>query len=260
MRRSLVWMAAVGITACSASDLERSTTWTELDGWASHQLEALRVEGVVRAADGAQAWIIEGEDGSRWVPMALPESFQLPTLAVQADVRLRPDLLSVGMQGELVEVLRIRPAPGQRDAIEVAPVAEGAPDVGTVAASHPLLGEWRIIGHVAPGVSAMSESRARSWTGRSVEFAEAFARSPNGECLTPSYRDRRESVDALLSGEFGVPPGSVPLVADLDVVDVVEVRCAGTGWGAAGEIVLLLDQRRALTPWDGVFFELRRTR
>lgn len=260
MRRSLVWIAAVGITACGASDRERPTTWTELDGWASHQAEAFRIEGVVRAGDGTQAWVIEGGDGLRWVPMALPESLQLPTLTVEADVRLRPDLLSVGMAGELVEVLRIRPAPGPRSAAEDAAVSEGESGPAVAAAAHPLIGEWRIIGHVAPGVSAMSDARAASWTGRAVEFAATFARSPNGECLTPSYGDRTESVDALMSGEFGVPPASVALVADLDEVDVVEVRCAGTGWGAVGEIVLLLDQRRALTPWDGVFFELRRTR
>ena len=107
----------------------------------------------------------------------------------------------------------------------------------------------------------MSESRASAWTGRAVEFSQTFARSPNGECLEPDYRDRNKSVDALMSGEFGVPASSIPLVADLDVVEIVEVRCAGSGWGAAGETVILLDPRRALAPWDGgVFFELRRSR
>ena len=260
MRRSLGLVAVVGLTACGASDLERPTTWTELDGWASHQVEAFRIEGVVRAGDGAQAWIVEGDEGLSWVPLALPESFHLPTLAVQADVRLRPDLLSLGMPGELVEVLRIRPAPAGPGATQATPATEEAAGEETAEVAHPLLGEWRIIGHFAPGVSGMSETRAAAWTGRAVEFTETLARSPNGECLTPSYRDRTESVDALMSGEFGVPAGSVDLVANLDVVDVVEVRCAGTGWGAAGETVLLLDQRRALTPWDGVFFELRRTR
>lgn len=172
-----------------------------------------------------------------------------------------PDLLSVDVPGELMEVLRIRPAPADGS---LAGRAHGGDAVGTDLAEatpdHPLWGEWRIIGHVIPGVSAMSESRASAWTGRAVEYTRLFARSPNGECVEPGYSDRNESVDALMSGEFGVPASSLPPVADLEAVDVVDVRCAGSGWRAAGESVMLLDRRRALTPWDAVFFELRRTR
>jgi hypothetical protein len=198
--------------------------------------------------------------------MVVSEAVRLPTLRVHADVRLRPDLLSLGIPGELVEVQRIRPARndqsvGRANRSTVAGEVVGSPAATpTPGADHPLWGAWRIIGHSAPGVSAMSEARSAAWTGRAMEYTEPVARSPNGECLEPSYINPSESVDAFVSGECGVPASSLPLVADLGVVEVVEVRCAGSGWGAAGETVLSLDQRRALTPWDGVFFEPRRTR
>lgn len=259
MRTTLVLVATVAWVACGPSTPERPATWTELEGWPDFEAESFRVEGVVSAVEGAEGWVVEDGEGGRWIPMSLPETFRLPTLAIQADVRLRPDLLSLGMPGELVEVLRIRAAPGS--AVVEGPNSErlGAAPDGPTTPEHPVWGEWRIVGHVAPGVSAMSEARASSWTGRAIEFDASSARSPNGECLDPTYHDRNETVDALLSGEYGVPASSMPLLADLERIDVVEVRCGGSGWGAAGEVVLLLDQRRAFTPWDGVFFELRRT-
>ena len=106
----------------------------------------------------------------------------------------------------------------------------------------------------------MSSSRAASWRGRALEYGPRSARSPNGDCVEASFSERTVDVDALLSGQYGVPPESLPPVAGLDEVRVIDVRCAGASWAAVGQTVLLLDDRRALTPWDGVFFELRRTR
>ena len=39
-----------------------------------------------------------------------------------------------------------------------------------------------------------------------------------------------------------------------------EVSCGGAPWSALGARLLEIDRDRALTPWDGVFFELARDR
>ncbi len=262
MRNRLALALVVSaVAACRPSGFDRPSGWTELDGWVEHVAVAVRVQGRLTAAQGAQPWIIVDGDGRSWIPMAVPESFQLAGLGVEADVRLRPDLLSVGLEGELVEVLRIRES--SRDASTVLDEDASAPatlsgDPGPTRSA--LWGEWRIIGHLSPGVAAMSSARAGSWTGRALEFGPSTARSPNGECLEPAYRERTAMSDAVFSGEYGVPIESVPPAEGIDTLLVVDVRCSGAGWDAAGTVVLVLDERRALAPWDGVMFELRRSR
>lgn len=262
MRTTVALLVASSLlVACRPSSFDRPSNWNELDGWVEFAEEAVRIEGRLVAVAGAQPWIVRDESGQGWVPMRVPESFQLEGLRIEADVRLRPDLLSAGLPGELVEVLRIRESTGS-DAPTAASADEASDPwpASSGGSSSVVWGEWRVIGHFAPGVQAMSSARAASWTGRALEFGPSSARSPNGECLEPSYPERIETSDAVLSGEYGVPVESVPPVGDVENLRVVEVRCAGDGWNAAGAVLLVIDERRALAPWDGVFFELRRSR
>lgn len=255
-------MTAAALSACGPSERPSvGDPWTTLEGWEEHGESAVNVAGYVehREVEGG-VWVIREPGGTTWSPVNLPEAFQIDGAGVVADVRLRPDLLSIGMVGELVEVLRIRhgAVPEARD--DAVGTTAVAVDGGGAGPGADLFGEWRVVDSHVPGVSAMSESRAASWRGRALIYGPSSATSPNGDCAEASFAERSSSVDALLSGEFGVPPETMPLLADRDEVRVVDVRCRGASWDAVGQTVLLLDERRALTPWDGVFFELRRTR
>lgn len=259
--RSVMLAGALGAAACGSPEGSAAgDPWTTLDGWEEHQGSAIEVVGVVewREIEGG-TWVIRESGGAVWAPVNLPESFQIDGAGVVADVRLRPDLMSIGMTGELVEILRIRPG-----AVAGAPSAApgGTPEAepaGPVPGSD-IFGEWRVVDAHQPGVSAMAGSRAANWRGRAFVYGPRQARSPDGDCVDVSFSERTVSIDALLSGQYGVPPESLPPVAGLDEVAVVEVRCGGASWNAVGQTVVLLDDRRALTPWDGVFFELHRTR
>lgn len=259
--RSVLFAGALGAVACGSPEGSAvGDPWTTLDGWEEHQGSAIDVVGVVewREIEGG-TWVIREPGGAVWAPVNLPASFQIDGAGVVADVRLRPDLMSIGMTGELVEILRIR-----HGAVPTAPspAPAGAPEpepAGPVPGSG-IFGEWRVVDAHQPGVSAMGASRAASWRGRAFFYGPGEARSPDGECVEASFSERTVSIDALLSGQYGVPPETLPPVAGLDEVAVVDVRCGGASWNAAGQTVVVLDDRRALTPWDGVFFELHRTR
>lgn len=259
--RGAIAAAVIVLAACGPS--ERAPVgdpWTTLEGWEEYRESAVNVVGVVehREVEGG-TWVIREPDGTPWSPVNLPEAFQIDGAGVVADVRLRPDLMSIAMAGELVEVLRIRhgAVPG---APAPAAAADSAVEATAAAPGAGLFGEWRVVDAHVPGVSAMSSSRAANWRGRALEYGPRSARSPNGDCVEASYAERTVGVDALLSGQYGIPPENLPPVAGLEQVRVLDVRCAGASWNAVGQTVLLLDDRRALTPWDGVFFELRRTR
>jgi hypothetical protein len=40
---------------------------------------------------------------------------------------------------------------------------------------------------------------------------------------------------------------------------VVEIACGDAPWTPFGSLLIAIDADRALTPWDGVFYELKRT-
>lgn len=256
-----VGVVALWAAACGPSDRSSAgDPWTTLEGWETYGESAVNVVGFVehRALEGGM-WLIREPSGATWSPVNLPDAFQIEGAGVVADVRLRPDLLSIGMSGELVEVLRIRHG-AVPDAPEGGEGGASAAELPEPVAGRQAFGEWRVVGHVVPGVSAMTSARAASWTGRSLEFGPRSARSPNGDCVAASFTERVVSTDALLSGQYGVPVETVPPLAALDEVTVIDVLCDGASWGAVGQTVLVLDERRAMTPWDGVFFELRRVR
>lgn len=122
-------------------------------------------------------------------------------------------------------------------------------------------GEWTVVGHRIPGISAMSDADASAWHGRIVRFSADGARSGAASCPRPKYREREVRTDSLLTVGFGVastalgPPDSVP--ARLRLTDVF---CKGVPWASMGGRLLWTGADRAWTMWDGVFFDLRRNR
>ena len=119
-----------------------------------------------------------------------------------------------------------------------------------------LLGKWTVVGHLTPGISAMTDTEAIAWHGRALRLTSTEAISGDEHCDEPTYRtltgvDR----DNFLGTEYKL--GSLKVLASLDNIIVLEVSCAGSSWGALGAR-LIETEDGALAPWDGVFFELER--
>jgi hypothetical protein len=129
-----------------------------------------------------------------------------------------------------------------------------------VASSSDLLGVWTVVGHHVPGISAMSDADAAAWHGGTVRLTATVAVSPGNHCAEPTYATRTVARDRLLATEFNLPPGSLTAMASLEDITLLEVSCGGVRWAAMGGLLLGIDADHALTPWDGVFFELARDR
>jgi heat shock protein HslJ len=69
----------------------------------------IQIAGAVHRLDvEGGVWVIRGTDGSQYQPVNLPDAFRREALPVEAIARRRNDLVSVGMAGTLVDLLRIR--------------------------------------------------------------------------------------------------------------------------------------------------------
>lgn len=81
-------------------------------GWVELASEAdgptIRITGTVRREEvEGGVWVIRTEEG-KYQPMNLPPAFQVDGMAVEAVAVRRTDMVSIGMVGPLVELLRIR--------------------------------------------------------------------------------------------------------------------------------------------------------
>jgi len=121
-------------------------------------------------------------------------------------------------------------------------------------------GHWVIVGHHMPGVSAMSEEQAAAWHGKAIDLSEEVASVAGADtCMRPQYRDRTVSADSLLTIGFKVAPGSVgPLLPPGGTVQITEVTCEGETWYSPGALLIWTSPTTALTPWEGVFFDLEK--
>ena len=117
------------------------------------------------------------------------------------------------------------------------------------------LGNWRVTGHQAPGISAMPSDTAATWVGRTAEYSRTRTRFGTEECDGPRYFPSTLSAEGF-AAEFGVPVHALGLEAPLMVITV---RCRD-GWTGPGTRLLVRNPDLMLTPWDGVFFELQRVR
>ena len=117
---------------------------------------------------------------------------------------------------------------------------------------------WVIVGHSAPGVSAMSDADAVKWHGRSIDLGPDLAIAGPDSCLRPMYESRSAPGDSV-AGAFHIAPGSLgPSWPPNATVTVLETFCDGETWYSPGAILIKTSPTHAYTPWDGVFFELER--
>lgn len=121
-----------------------------------------------------------------------------------------------------------------------------------------LTGIWTVVAHHTPGVSAMDSAQAAAWHGETVRLMPSKAVAPGVTCNAPVYRNHTVQRDSFLATEYRLAPGSLPRLASVEHLTVLDVACGGTHWVALGGVLIQIDGRHALAPWDGVFFELER--
>jgi uncharacterized membrane protein len=118
-------------------------------------------------------------------------------------------------------------------------------------------GEWLVVAHRTPGISAMSDSEATAWHGRAVSYTSTRAMFGAESCLHPSYLSRQVRGDSLLSVGYHSNPSVLGLARN-STVTVIEVRCDESAWSAPGGILLRMPSGKLYAPWNGVFYELQR--
>jgi hypothetical protein len=101
---------ALALGACaSGGGGTGSGGWTELAATTGASSPIVRITGTVRYLDlEGGLYVIADASGTRFSPTNLPREFRTDGLAVEAEARPRTDLVSIGMAGPLVELVRIR--------------------------------------------------------------------------------------------------------------------------------------------------------
>jgi hypothetical protein len=107
LRLVLLLVTALCLAACGGSH-----DWVDLNPEPSVQAPEFRISGAVKYLDvEGGIFAIEDTDGKKYNPINLPESYKHDGMAVEADARIRDDLVSPAMIGPIVELLRIRALP-----------------------------------------------------------------------------------------------------------------------------------------------------
>ncbi len=119
-----------------------------------------------------------------------------------------------------------------------------------------VIGEWVIVDHRIPGISALTDEEAARWHGRSVRLGTKSATSHQAKCRQPRYRHRTALANTLLEDQFRVAPADLELRATARL-ELTEVWCAGVRWTALGWLLVRLPEGRLYTVWNGTFFELQ---
>ena len=140
--------------------------------------------------------------------------------------------------------------------------ASKAPDMSAASrpstASADLTGTWTVVGHHMPGISAIGEDEAAARHGQALHLMPTEAVSSNDRCDAPGYATREVQAEEYLATEYKLEPGSLKPLAGREQLRLFEVSCNGTPWIGFGALLIEIDVGHALTPWDGVFFELER--
>ncbi|MBF8223636.1 COG3650 family protein [Halomonas sp. 328] len=120
-----------------------------------------------------------------------------------------------------------------------------------------LVGEWRVVGHEAPGISALSEEQAEAWLGARLRINTAWMALGETFCEGMTHAAEPRPVGELLA-DYRLDDGALPPLAGREVVVQHRLDCDGQSWPTLGGTLLWLDEERLLAPWEGVFFMLER--
>jgi hypothetical protein len=98
------------LAACASAP---SHGWLELN--ADRTGPTVQITGAVHRLEvEGGVWVIRDAQGTTYQPVNLPDAFRKEGMSVEAVARHKNDLVSIGMAGPLVELLRIRERTGQR--------------------------------------------------------------------------------------------------------------------------------------------------
>jgi len=115
-------------------------------------------------------------------------------------------------------------------------------------------GGWEVVGHTAPGISALSPDEAEAWVSTRAHFNQDEAAFGDQRCPTPTYSLAPVS-QAELFRAFRV--NAEDLGVRSDSVQVVEVECSSGERLGPGGTFILRDDGWMYTIWDGAFLELQ---
>lgn len=116
-----------------------------------------------------------------------------------------------------------------------------------------LAGEWHVVGHAAPGISAMSSEEADGWLGTVARFSGDAVRFGRWSCEAPEYAEISFTESDFREG-FRISGVALGITEDRVGYDI---SCSGADWVAPGSWIIV-DGERLLTTWDGVFFEMEK--
>lgn len=99
-------LAAIVWSCSSTSD------WVEQTPEPDVSAPAFHISGTVHYMDIEGGLFVIDANGTTYNPVNLPDTFKSDGMDVEAEIRRRDDLASIAMVGPVIEVLRIRPRPG----------------------------------------------------------------------------------------------------------------------------------------------------
>lgn len=105
---SVIGMATVAflLAACSRT---ATNEWIELHPGNPGSGPSIRISGTVRHLElEGGLFVIRDAQGTQYNPLNLPAAFRTDGTPVEVEARLRNDVATIGMAGEVVELLRIR--------------------------------------------------------------------------------------------------------------------------------------------------------
>ena len=151
----LVAAAMTIFTSCAGMGGER---WVELETPSPDPGAVERIAGTVHHLDvEGGLFVIRDAAGTQYHPTNLPEAFRHEGMAVEADARRRDDMMSIGMVGPMIELLRVRQRSGE---------AAGVPGLWSTS--------WRL--EELAGGAVIDDAQA------TLEFLEQGQVAGNGSC------------------------------------------------------------------------------
>lgn len=155
-RTVLVPVAVLILSSCAST---AGNGWVELKPpQPAGSGPTFQITGTVHHLDlEGGVFVIRDTEGAQYSPLNLPNAFRVDGMTVEADARRRDDMASIGMAGQLVELLRVRRRP-DADAI-----------VRTFAGT-----KWRLEDLAGAGVLDRAQA--------TLAFAEEGKVSGNGSC------------------------------------------------------------------------------
>lgn len=107
MRSALCCIVVMlGLASCKGTS---GNGWIDLASRPAEPEQVLALMGTVHHLDlEGGVWVIRDAQGTSYQPTNLPAAFAREGLAIEAEARKRDDMVSSGMVGPLVELIRIR--------------------------------------------------------------------------------------------------------------------------------------------------------